>query len=300
MNYENGLPFSSILATNLDELAKRISNKKAALIIIDGGVGEGKTTMLINVLDYFNKINGFPPVDISGAQLAMGGADFLKKMRVCFDNKYPCIGYDEAGDFNKRGSLSGFNSMLNRTFETFRAFKCIVVLSLPNFGVLDNQLFDNRIPRMLIHLYDRNQSYGNFDCYDIMSMEWLRYWFQKSPIKSYAWKKVHPNFYGHFKDLDSERSNELDRVSTKNKMAILRKSEIKIEGLMSYPEIATKLNHSIDWVRRAVSNLKIKPTRQIARVKYFNNDCLNLLSEHLDTVEVNDARGKNRWAKNEA
>lgn len=297
MNYKHGLPFSEILGDNLNDLLQRIDLKKAVLIIIDGGVGEGKTTMLVEVLDHINKIRGFPPIAMDGPQLAMGGVDFLKKMRVCYESKLPCIGYDEAGDFNKRGSLTSFNAMLNRTFETFRAFKCVVILALPNFGVLDNQLFDNHIPRMLLHLHSRTVNSGNFDAYDLRGMEWLKYWQAKSPIKSYCWHRVFPNFYGHFLDLDPDRSLELDKVSTKNKLNILRKSEIKIEGLLTYPELATKLMRGIDWVRRSVSNLKIKPTRSVGRIKYFNADALNELSQHLDNVEANDGRGQHRWDK---
>lgn len=294
MLYKSGLPFSEILRDNIQHLITRIDKKKAVLIIIDGGVGEGKTTLLIEVLDIINNIRGLPNIELDGPQLAMGGVEFLKKLRVCYDEKRPCIGYDEAGDFNKRGALSGFNAMLNRTFETFRAFKCIVVLSLPNFAVLDNQLFDNRIPRMLLHLYDRSEKYGNFDAYDLMGMEWLRYHMGKQAIKSYAWGKVYPNFYGHFLDLDPERSKELDRISTKNKIKILRKSEIKIEGLMSYPEVATKLFKSVIWVKKAVANLKLKPARTIDRASYFDMNVVNQLSEHLDmiTEKGREPRGK--------
>jgi hypothetical protein len=230
-----------------------------------------------------------PPIQIDGAQLALGGIQFLKNIRICFENKLPCVGYDEAGDFNRRGSLSNFNAMLNRTFETFRAFKCIVVLGLPNFNVLDNQLFDNQIPRMLLHLHDRTQLYGNFKAFDLEGMNWLRYWMHKSPIKSYAWQHVFPNFQGHFKDLSSERSAELDKLSTKNKLNILRKSEIKIEGLMSYADMATKLFKSISYVRQTCNNLEIKPQRIVEKIKYFDQDALNRLAEALD-ISTESAR----------
>lgn len=284
MTYDNGLYFSQKLDDNLKDLIDRIKKKKAVLIIIDGGVGEGKTTLLVHLLNRINVLSGMPEIAIDGPQLAMGGAEFLKKLRLCFDEQLPCIGYDEAGDFNKRGSLSGFNAMLNRTFETFRAFKCIVVLSLPNFNILDNQLFDNRIPRMLLHLYNRTETYGNFDAYGLQEMEWLRYWMQKSPIKSYAWGRVSSNFYGHFKDLDQKQSRELDLVSTKNKLKILRKSEIHAQNLTNYAEMATKLFKSISWVKAAVINLKIKPVSYIDRAAYFNKEVINQLAEHLDRV----------------
>jgi len=289
--FKHGEPFEKLLTTNLEELQKRVNDRKASLIIIDGGVGLGKTTLLVHCLDYINKLNGHPPIEMDGPQLAMGGVDFLKKLRVCFDEKIPCIGYDEAGDFSKRGSLTKFNAMLNRTFETFRAFKTVVVICLPNFNVLDNQLFDNQVPRMLIHLNGRTNKYGDFSVYDLMCMNWVRYWMKKSPIKDYAWKRVYPNFRGHFLDISSERSKELDIVSTKNKLKILRKSEIKIEGLLSYPEMAQKLDRSVVWVRKAVKDLSIKHKRTVERAKYFEPHVLNQLSELLeDTAPIGRPR----------
>lgn len=283
--YDNGLPFSSGLAQNLDDLQARIEKKKASLIIVSGGVGEGKTTLGVHIADYINKKKGRDPIDFSGPQMAMGGVDFLKKMRVCYEKKLPCIIYDEAGDFSKRGSLTKFNAVLNRTFETFRAFKCMVIVCLPNFDVLDNQIFDNQIPRLMLRCRDRSANTGNYDGYGLSEMFWLKYWMKKSPMKAYAYARVWPNFNGHFLDLTPERSKELDKVSIKSKLNILRKSEVKIEGLMSYPELAQKLNKSIDWCRRAVGNLKIKPARTLGRASFFDQDALNQLSELSDKLE---------------
>jgi hypothetical protein len=283
--YSCGFPFDPLLHTNLEKLNFRVQKeKKAGLIIISGGVGLGKTTLLTHVLDDLNKINDQPPIEFDGCQLAMGGVDFLKKLRLCFDEKKVCMGYDEAGDFSKRGSLTSFNAMLNRTFETFRAFKCIVVLALPNFNVLDNQLFDNQIPRMLIHVTGRNMKYGDFAVYDLMNMNWLRYWMKKSAIKDYAWGRVHPNFRGHFLDLPPERSKQLDEISTTNKLKILRKSEVKVEGLLTKPEIAQKLDVSVHWVTKALNNLKIKNTRRIEHIGYYDQTIVARLSEHLDNT----------------
>jgi len=295
--YKHGLPFEPLLQKNLEKLNTRVQDeKKAGLIIISGGVGLGKTTLLIHVLDCINKLNGMPHITIktesgdAGNQLAMGGVDFLKKLRLCYDEKLPCMGYDEAGDFSRRGSLTSFNAMLNRTFETFRAFKCLVVLSLPNFNVLDNQLFDNQIPRMLIQVTSRTKNQADFGCYGLMEMNWLRYHMKKSPIKDYAWQRVHANFRGHYLDLEPERSKELDSVSTKNKLQILRKSEIKVEGLLSYPEIANKLQVSVNWVMRAMKNLKIKSNRTVDRAKYFDPEVVAQLSEHMESISTGRPR----------
>lgn len=291
--YKNGLPFSDSLAKNLIKLKERIDNKKSALIIIEGGLGEGKTTLGVHVLDYFNSLYGLPLIDLKGHQLSMGGVKFLEGLRINYETKLPCIGYDEAGDFSRRGSLTGFNAMLNRTFETFRAFKCLVVVIIPSFDVLDNQLINNKIPRLLLTLKRRTKTYGNYYGYSLYRINLLKYRMSKTTIKQNAYNTVKPNIWGHFKDLDPERSAILDDVSTKNKIDILKKSEVRIEGLLTYPELASKLFKSIIWVRIAVSKLKLKHSKEIKRIKYFDRDVLARLSSYSDERSESQ-RGRKR------
>lgn len=217
----------------------------------------------------------------------MGGAMFLKSLRKCFNKGLPCCGYDEAGDFSKRGSLTAFNAMLNRTFETFRAFRCIVVVVLPNLDYLDQQLFDNQIPRFSLHLKGRTTKTGNFYGYSLYRTLLLKSRMSKLKIKNYAYVTVWPNIWGHFQDLDPKRSKELDKVSTKNKLDILQKSEVKIDGLLTYSEISTKLLRSMTWVRKATNLLKLKPKRSIGRQKYFDPAVLNILLDHSNKTNEN-------------
>ena len=291
--YKNGLKFHAPLDKNLDKLIDRVDGNKASLIIIGGGVGEGKTTLLVEILDYINQRKGLPKISLDvkdHCQLGQGGLEFMKNLRICFEKNLPCVGYDEAGDFSKRGSLTQFNAMLNRTFDTFRAFKCIVVIALPNFNILDQELFDKNIPRLFIHCRNRSQNYGNYNCYSLYRMSLLRSYMKKFNLKNYAYSKVTPNFRGHFLDIEPERSKKLDILSTQSKFNILTKSEVKIEGLLTFPELATKLMKSIAWVQRAIINLKLKHSRTINRVKYFDVDVLNQLSEHLSYVTENPKR----------
>lgn len=295
--YNHGLPFSQKLAENLDKLIARVKSKKASLMVIDGGIGEGKTTLAIEAADYINKVNGINEVILKKkecCQLGLGGADFIKKLRICYNKKLPVIIYDEAGDFNKRGSLSRFNAMINRTFETFRAFQIIVILVLPSFAVLDQDIFDKQIPRLLLHLKDRNDLYGNFDAYSLYRMLLLRGRMKNMNIKNFAFTFIWPNFRGHFLDLTPQRSRELDKLSTDNKLSLLQKSEIEIDGLMNYSQIGNKLMRSIRWVKQVINKLKLKPARTIKRAKYFNEETVNILAEYLDTVS-DQQRGE--WRK---
>jgi len=280
MVYDSGLYFSNVLKKNIDICLERIKINKAVLIIIQGGLGEGKTTLMKEMLDYINQKQGFKKVDMKlGIQIAIGGADFVKKIRLCYENNLPCCGYDEAGDFSKRGSLTYFNAMLNRTFETYRAFKCVVILTLPNFNVLDNDLFDKKIPRFMLRLYDRTMNQGNFGGYSLYRMLLIKAKMKKYELKEFAYKKIEPNFHGHFQNLPAEEAELLEKISTKHKIDILQRAEVKMAGLLSYVDLSTKLSRTVGSVRNAVSNLKIKPSRVIKKITYFDNEALNRLEE---------------------
>jgi hypothetical protein len=280
MVYESGLYFSDAVKKNIDVCLERLDINKAVMVIIEGGLGEGKTTLMKEMLDYINQKRGFGKVDLKlGMQIALGGADFVNKIRLCYENGIPCCGYDEAGDFSKRGSLTYFNAMLNRTFETFRAFKCVVILALPNFNVLDNDIFDKKIPRFMLRLHDRTMNQGNFDGYSLYRMLLLKAKMKRYDLKEFAYKKIEPNFHGHFQNLPKEEAELLEKLSTKSKLNILQKAEVKMAGLLSYVDLATKLSRTVGSVRNSVSNLKIKPSRIIKKIAYFDNDALNQLEE---------------------
>ena len=287
--YNHGLPFEAKLAENLDDLKRRVEGRKASLLIIDGGVGEGKTTLGVHVADY---LQGRPIV--FEEQLAMGGADFLVKFRACFTKGHSVILYDEAGDFNRRGALTRFNALLNRTFETFRAFKIVVVLILPNFGVLDQDLFDKQIPRLLIHCYARGEDYGNFSGFSLTRMSYIRDRMRKMVVRSAAYDYEVPNFRGHYLDLKEERSALLDAYSTKGKLKELRGAEVKIEGLVSYSDIAGKVVRSVSWTRQTLALLKLKPKRIIEKKAYFDQGVIDRLADYLDDVSANRDKGDNR------
>lgn len=284
--YDHGLPFNKKLAQNLDDVYERVhSDKKASLIIVDGIVGEGKTTLGVHCADYLNKKHGLVEIQLDKKdhpQIAMGGKEFIKNLRVCFKKDLIVILYDEAGDFNRRGSLTQFNAMLNRTFETFRAFKIIVIMCLPNFSVLDNQLLDNGIPRFLLHCFDRNNNYGNFALYSLGDMFYIKKNMMKETIKMNAYKKTYPRCYGQYLDLDPKRSKKLDALSTASKLDIGKISEIKMDGLVSFEDLSKKTLRSIIWVKKAISKIGIKHNRVIDKKKYFNNNTIDQLLDYID------------------
>ena len=287
--YGNGLPFNGALDRCLDEQIERVKNNFASIIIIDGGQGQGKTTLLDHCVNYVNNKVGIGKCSLGikdHPQISLGGKEFIKHFNICKDKGLPICGYDEAGDFSRRGSVSRFNAMLNRRFETYRSSKIIVIICLPNFNVLDNNLFDLKIVRALIHLDNREKTltYGNYTVFSLYAMNWIRYWHDKLPkaVRHECYKKTSWNFKGQFKDLDPKRKKLLANLSDygKDKQSVL--AEIKLEGLLSYGEIAHKVARSIIWVRKAVAELKIKPVRRVLHTLYFHGATVDRL---LDKIE---------------
>jgi hypothetical protein len=212
-------------------------------------------------------------------QLAMGGKAFAQKLKVCYTKKLITVIYDEAGDFSRRGALTRLNALVNRIFETYRGFKIIVLLGLPSARSLDASLLDKCIIRMSVHCYGRNTQYGSFKVYSLYRLHYIMDKMSKLVIKSKAYNFTYPNFRGHFLDLIPRRSKELDAFSTKGKFAMLEEGEIQFEGLLSYQDMASKLNRSIIWVKKKIKDFNIKEKKIYKKRKYFNGEILDRLAD---------------------
>lgn len=280
-HYAGGYKFDKALSDSLKDLNDRIFKlNKAGLLIIDGGVGEGKTTLGVLCADHINQLHKLPIVDISAEdQIALGGEDFVRKLKRCYQKKLPVLLYDEAGDFNKRGALTRLNALLNRTFETFRAFRVLVIIILPSFRVLDNDLFDKNIPRLLIHCSGRNNSYGNFACYEYDTMLYIKNDMIKQVIKDNSFKKFGANFRGQFKNLSPKRAKELDEVSTKGKFLMLGKAEKNFDGLLTFNEIKEMLGLSMSTVRALIKDSGVKFVRRDGQTKYYEKNVVEELKK---------------------
>lgn len=268
--YAHGSPISEKVLVNLDDQMERVHKKFAGLILIDGSVGQGKTTLMVECLDHLNK----KPINFK-EQLGMGGVDFSRKLKESYIAGRNCLGYDEAGDFDKRGAVSNFNRFINRIFDTYRAFKILPVMALPRFWVLDQTIFDKGIPRLLLHVHHRNEHYGNISGYSLVGMHWLKYWADKLVIKSQCYDRVEPNFVGHFLNLPPERERELDRYSTGGKFNVLEEEEVKYEGLITLNDISRSVGRSTVWTQRFLKTMKVKPKKVWKNRYYFDKDVVD-------------------------
>lgn len=274
--YEHGKPFQKGLDKNIDSLKGRIKLNKASLMILAGAVGEGKTTLAVHCAEHFQG----GPIDFK-KQLAFGGEQFQEKLQMCIDDKLSVLIYDEAGDFNSRGALTGFNKQVNRVFETFRTFKIFIILCLPNFAVLDSALFDKAIPRLLLYVHGRGQFHGSYKGYSLSRMYYIKERMKKITVPPQAYGQIGANFYGHFLDLEPNRSRELDEISTQEKQDILNENILNNRGLMDFYQIAKHLERSVAWVKIKVAKLKLKEEANFKRRKYFGASIIQQLKEEV-------------------
>lgn len=281
--YEHGLPFSEVLVTSIDALMDRIRRNKASLIVIDGNVGEGKTTLSVHIADYVNIFygRGGPiALDKEHVQLAIGGKDFGEKLIVCHDAKFVVLVYDEAGDFDKKTTISRFNRNLMRVFEMYRGFKILIILSLPKFYKLENEIFEMGIPRMLLHVEDRTERQGSFRAFDLEQMFYIKHHAQKIIVKPKCYDFGMPNFYGHFLDLPRERSEALDHIGIAAKRREVKRTVFDVKDRLTLPMIAKHFGMSPRWVLLRIREIDdIGDVKTFERKKWYKKEILKQIEE---------------------
>lgn len=271
MSY-NGLPFDDSLVPSLKSIQDRIKLNKAAMIVIDGGVGEGKTTLACHLAKWFQ-----PGWVRQRAEelLSMGGKEFLKALDVSVKKGDKVIVYDEAGDFNSRGALTYFNQNLNRVFETYRQTQKLIILCLPDSSDIDKSLFKKRIPRQVINTYSRNSKYGNYRVYSLWRAWYLHEKMRKLTVPPQAYTMVTPNLYGHFKDLDPDEREIVSKISMKGKRKIIQQSYLNQRGMIDIDEIARKTGYSKTSL---YNKLKDTDSEKVGSKKYWDKSVVQKLA----------------------
>lgn len=251
----NGFPFDDSLLKSLEACKQRIRINKASMIIIDGGVGEGKTTLAAHIAEYYQP--GWIK-DRAVELLTMGGVEFIKGLDTAVKKGDDVLVYDEAGDFSSRTSLTYFNQNINRIFETYRQTKKIIILCLPFFADIDQSVFKKSVPRMVIHCYGRTAKYGKYKAYSLWRSWYLRAKIKKLTVPMDCFNIVKPNLYGQFKDLDSQERKILADISIKGKKKIIKETYLNQKGLVSTDEIMKKTGYSICSIYGKLKNHKFE------------------------------------------
>lgn len=276
-----GHPFSSdLIIKNLDKILERVTKKNlASVIIVDGGLGLGKTTTAVHMASY---IQG-SPINFK-KQLALGGDELMEKLLICKEDKLPVLIYDEASDFNRRGALSKFNAKINRVFDVCRAFKVVIIMVLPSIKVLDNDLFNKGIVRIIFHVADKGRKFNLVWTYSAYRASYLIKNLKdtkKNPVPGKCYLKTHHNFDFRTYDLTSARSKELEKYSTDAKSKVLVNSVVRLSGLLNSKQLAERLGMSQGWVELTVRSKGIHCAKLHKRVKYFEASVIETLRGHI-------------------
>lgn len=278
--YPNGLPFSTILKENLDDIYKlRLKKKFPTIILIDGSKGKGKTTLAVHIADYLNQLAGKGLIDLN-VQIGMGATEFQQKLSLCYGKGLPVIIYDEAGDFSRRGSMTKLNKILNSIFDTFRTFNIIPILCLPNMKRLDSAIFEDDTCQLLIHIRNRNDTDTNLFAYDIDRIHYLLSKMNSLIVPTNAYSVVSPNFHAHSKNLIPYWAKELEKISTKGKLLITTKSQMEHRGLTDIRTTADKLWMSVSNIRVLIKKHHIKPI-PFKNKHYLTDHQIIILQEYI-------------------
>ncbi len=273
--FDHGLPFDKTLAKNVTKVNDRVFAKKASLILVDGGLGEGKTTLAVQIAKYLNG----GKLDYK-LQVALGGSDFATKMLECHKKGYHVMVYDEAGDLNKKATMTRFNRNLMRIFEMFRAYKILVIMALPMFTVLEDELFRNKIPRMLVHCYGRTAGYGRYKVYDLEQMFYIKHYAKKVIVAPKAYGFGMMSFGGQFLDLPQKESELLEKMSIDSKRTATESAMMQTHDKVSTKDIEKHFYKSRSWV-----DMKLKEAgwagkgEQYGRLKYYPREVLKDIEE---------------------
>lgn len=257
--------FDTSILKSLNAIKQRIELNKAAMIIVDGGVGEGKTTLATKIAEWyepgwFNHIQNL---------LAIGGSDFTKKLEYAYTKGHRVVVYDEAGDFASRGALTNFNKNLNRVFETYRSTQILVILCLPDFDDLDKSLMKKRVARLLVHTHGRSKSYGRFKFYSLWRMWYLKDKMKNLQVPPQAYQMQIPNGRGLFKDHPKDKREILAKISNKGKSDIRKISYLNNEGLLSTGEAARKIGVGIQTFTNIKRLHGLEAAHSVGRSLYY-------------------------------
>lgn len=282
-NYCNttGTPFSNeVIVDNLKTITKRVTkNNLASVVIIDGGLGKGKSTTAVQMASF---IQG-SPIDFK-KQLAFGGGELMEKLLICQKEKLPVLVYDEASDFNRRGALTKFNAEVNRVFDVCRTFKVVIFVVLPCVVVLDKDIFNKGIIRAVFHVADKSKKFNLVWAYSAYRAAYLIRDLKdtkKNPVIGKAYLKTHFNFDFRTYDLDKNRSKELEKYSVASKLSIIRNSTVRLQGLMNMQQLGESIGMSKGWVSLTVRTKKIACKAVHNRIKYFDSSVMLTLKGYI-------------------
>jgi len=199
--FENGYYHSGMdkaLRLNVEREKKRVNSGEACIIIVDGGLGSGKTNTGVTVARWIQKDFDFKNQVGRGIEQFADAWDSTVNKDSTSEVK-ACV-FDEAHTFNRRGSLTKLNKHINVFLNTFRHTKIILILALPHFADLDSSIYDTQAVRGLVHMKEKHKSFADTKAYDGVAIEDMLDYIDKhrSGRKRFARRSCYNRYHGTY------------------------------------------------------------------------------------------------------
>ncbi len=156
------------------------------------------------------------------------------------------IVYDETSGLDSAGTMKAVNQMLNHFFQTCGAYNHIILVVLPNFFKLNEDIATTRSMFLVDTYSDENWKRGFFNFYGPTDKEWLYLNGKKLRGVRARYASQYPTFFGRFGSwipFDKEEYESQKRKKLKEKIHGTReqKSREKMQGLLHLLKVKTSL-----------------------------------------------------------
>lgn len=284
--YDNGTPFDKpeVIYNFCQGAILNVTHNIPAVIVIDGGMGSGKTTLLIHLLDVINKLTGNPIVNLDekdNVQYSLGAEQFLKKLPLSSAKGYKGQGYDEGGDYSRKGALSKFNRAMDQAMVMIRDFGSVIIIVVHDIAKLPSEMFSKQIVTVLIHCKQRTPGsvYSTAEAYSYVNMCYVLENKKRVVVPETAYKGR--DFHFRFKDLSPERSKQLSVLCSAKKRELWGDTTIKNKGYLNYKDIGNILGKKDRTVRKIISDLNIQPETNYNKRNYYSPKIIEIIQRRL-------------------
>lgn len=270
----NGYPYSNPLPEWLDYAQNLVLKQgKATLIFVDGGLGEGKSSMAAQMVRQLD-----PGLDGSKESYLLryhlGGQALLNNFNKAYEAGCKAVIFDESGiDMNSRRAMSGMNMRLLELFQIYRAYKIVVIMVLPTIKIIDSQIFDYGIHRFTVNVHSlKRGEYNRFTVFDREASIHLYHNLKKYRDIRRAYRTPFSNFDGMCKPLPLEHQKVLDSLGMEAKKD--RTSKLQTPEGVTLKEVCGLLELTPEVLSRQIAKNGIRTHKspEDKRVKYISQD----------------------------
>lgn len=142
------------------------------------------------------------PVRFGLENFAYTPDDLIAKGKDLYDKygKQQILFYDECSGLDSKGTMKSVNQKLEEFFQTCGAYNHVILVVLPNFFKLNEDIATTRSMFLIDCYSDENWKRGFFDYYGPKDKEWLYFNGKKRLGVSAKYFSQAPSFYGTFRD----------------------------------------------------------------------------------------------------